>query len=364
MKEDLENRRNEPVKLAVTGKSGVGKSSFINAIRNLKVGDPGFAATSCSGNTTKLPTVYEYAGNPKITLHELPGFGTTICSENEYKEIMDLSKYDCFLIFVEHIQENDIKIAKILKEMKKPFCFVRSKLDIYFQNAKNDGKSKAEVIEEIMSKFLNILTTNEFKEAKCYVISNYNLRIGHINELVLYIQSNLPKLNCKVVKLSMFEEISDEDFSYDDPSDDIMDIIYKTLKERALKITSTSECLATKPISNMDKKSIISLICKELLSYRKAFGFEQQCVKDIFKDEDTRQKLNASSIVEIQPTDEAMRKFVENKFIESGEDTLRLLNQILDGCRDDDKLVRLHQRNLSKVFFFHYLQEPHHCCNC
>jgi GTP-binding protein EngB required for normal cell division len=104
LKEDLDNWRNEPFKLAVTGKSGVGKSSFINAIRNLKLGDPGFAATSCSGNTTKHPTVYEYAGNPKITLHELPGFGTTICSENEYKEIMDLSRYDCFL-------------SKILKKM-------------------------------------------------------------------------------------------------------------------------------------------------------------------------------------------------------------------------------------------------------
>jgi hypothetical protein len=70
-------------------------------------------------------------------------------------------------------------------------------------------------------------------------------------------------------------------------------------------------------------------------SYRKAFGFEQQCVKNIFKDDHIRQKLNASSIVEIQPTDEAMHKFVENKFIESGEDTSRLLNQVLDGCRDD-----------------------------
>ena len=258
LKEDLENWRNEPVKLAVTGKSGVGKSSFIKAIRNLKLGDPGSAATSCSGNTTKHPTVYEYAGNPKNTLHAFPGFGTTICSENEHKEI--------------------------------------------------------------------------------------------------YIQSNLPKLNFDVVKRLMFGEISDEDFSDDDPSDDVMDIIYTKLKERALKITLTSKWLTTKPISNMDKKSIISLICNELLFYRKAFGFEQQCVKDIFKDDHIRQNLNASSIVEIQPTDEAMRKFVENKFIESGQDILRLLKQVLDGCRDDDKLIRLQQKKLSKFFF--------HCCNC
>jgi hypothetical protein len=121
----------------------------------------------------------------------------------------------------------------------------------------------------------------------------------------------------------------------------------------------------------MDKKSIISLICTELLSCRKAFGFEQQCVKDIFKDDHIRRKLKASSIVGIQPTDEAMRKFVENKFIEYGEDTSRLLNQVLDGCRDDYKLIRLHQLNLSKFFFIIYkkgetslFSRTHHPASC
>ena len=38
--EVVDNSKNGPVKLAVTGKSGVGKSCFINAIRNLKSGDP------------------------------------------------------------------------------------------------------------------------------------------------------------------------------------------------------------------------------------------------------------------------------------------------------------------------------------
>ena len=51
--EVIDNSKNGPVKLAVTGKSGVGKACFINAIRNLKSGDPGFATSSSSGNTTK-----------------------------------------------------------------------------------------------------------------------------------------------------------------------------------------------------------------------------------------------------------------------------------------------------------------------
>ena len=86
MKEDPENWRNESVKLAVTGESAVGKSSFINTILNLKSGDPGFAALSSIGNTTTKPTIYEYPGNPKITLHDLPGFGTIELPTNEYEK--------------------------------------------------------------------------------------------------------------------------------------------------------------------------------------------------------------------------------------------------------------------------------------
>ena len=86
LREDLNNWRSEPVKLAVTGKTGVGKSSFINTIRNMKLGNNGFATTSCSGNTTEKATVYEYPGNPKITLHDLPGFGTIKLPTNEYEK--------------------------------------------------------------------------------------------------------------------------------------------------------------------------------------------------------------------------------------------------------------------------------------
>ena len=46
LNEGLDNWRNEPVKFALTGKSGDEKSYFINAIRNLKPGDRGFSKAS------------------------------------------------------------------------------------------------------------------------------------------------------------------------------------------------------------------------------------------------------------------------------------------------------------------------------
>jgi GTP-binding protein EngB required for normal cell division len=63
----------------------------------------GFATTSCSGNTTEQETVYKYPGNPKITLHDLPGFGTIKLPTNEYEKTMKLYEYDYILIFVRNI---------------------------------------------------------------------------------------------------------------------------------------------------------------------------------------------------------------------------------------------------------------------
>jgi hypothetical protein len=148
------------------------------------------------------------------------------------------------------------------------------------------------------------------------------------------------------------------------------------LKDRVWKVSVASIGLATGPVSDMDRQFNISLISEELLLYQKAFGFEQQFVKDILKDDYIRQKLNASSNIEIQSA-EVMHTFVASELkklttsearespneltvpvIESlvlvwpaGEYPLRLLNQVLDGSRDDAKLVYSHLMNVEVSFF-------------
>ena len=77
----------------------------------------------------------------------------------------------------------------------------------------------------------------------------------------------------------------------------------------------TSVVPDTASIYSMGRFFNIKLIAKELLLYHNTFGFEQQSVKDILKDDSIRQKLNANSIIEIQPADEAMCDFL---FIELG----------------------------------------------
>jgi hypothetical protein len=129
-----------------------------------------------------------------------------------------------------------------------------------------------------------------------------------------------------------------------------------------------SVALASAPVSSIDIVFNTSLICRELLLYHRAFGFQQQIVKDILKNDDIRQKLNSSSIIEIQTTNEAMHTFAKIEleklrtsearrspnqeilpFIKSvvpewsvGKDTLILLIQVLDGCKKDAMLVYSH----------------------
>jgi hypothetical protein len=152
---------------------------------------------------------------------------------------------------------------------------------------------------------------------------------------------------------------------------DIINNKYQLLKDRLLKVSMASFVLDTGPIYSMGRLFNTELIAKELLLYHNAFGFEQQSVKDILKDDYIRQKLTANSIIEIQPVDKAMHDFfiIElEKLRTSGTRGLQvrsidymmsmwpafmLLKQVLDSCRDDAILVYSHIRNVDvEVSFF------------
>jgi hypothetical protein len=80
------------------------------------------------------------------------------------------------------------------------------------------------------------------------------------------------------------------------------------LKDRLLNVL-VAVVLDAPPIYSKDRLFNTELLDKELLLYHNAFGFEQQSVKDILKDDNIRQKLNANSIIDIQPADKAMCDF-------------------------------------------------------
>ena len=194
-----------------------------------------------------------------------------------------------------------------------------------------------------------------------FAISTRDRRIGQFDELVSYIQRNLPELKSKAVNISMVGVLPI----------DLIDRKYAILKDRIWKISVTSAGLAAVPVPGVDVVLNLALICKELWLYHKTCGFEQQIVMDIIKADYISQKLTSSSIVKIGAANEAMQQFllielgklatlmaVQSAFdyilpiigslvsgLTAGGITYRLLYRVLDSCRDDAKLVYYHLRN-------------------
>ncbi|XP_027009877.1 immunity-related GTPase family, e4 [Tachysurus fulvidraco] len=178
--------------IAVTGESGTGKSSFINAIRELDSDDEGAAKTGVTETTTD-PTPYEHPTMPNVTLWDLPGIGTPKFKARTYLKKMQFDRYDFFIIISsERFKENDIMLAKEIKRRKKLFYFVRSKIDNDIR-AEETKKSfnKEETLSQIKRNCLENLEGIE--NPKVFLISSEDIKAFDFEKLVETLMVDLPQ---------------------------------------------------------------------------------------------------------------------------------------------------------------------------
>nr|Q8C262.1 RecName: Full=Interferon-inducible GTPase 5; AltName: Full=Immunity-related GTPase cinema 1 [Mus musculus]BAC40799.1 unnamed protein product [Mus musculus] len=97
LRELLANSETTRLEVGVTGESGAGKSSLINALRGLGAEDPGAALTGVV-ETTMQPSPYPHPQFPDVTLWDLPGAGSPGCSADKYLKQVDFGRYDFFLL--------------------------------------------------------------------------------------------------------------------------------------------------------------------------------------------------------------------------------------------------------------------------
>ncbi|CAO2643209.1 Immunity-related GTPase family M protein 1 [Lemmus lemmus] len=117
------------VKIAVTGDSGNGMSSFINALREIGHEEEDSAPIGVV-NTTQKPALYSSPKFPNVDLWDLPGTGVTSQSMENYLKEMDFGKYDLIIIIAsEQFSSNHVKLAKAMQSMRRKFYIVWTKLD-------------------------------------------------------------------------------------------------------------------------------------------------------------------------------------------------------------------------------------------
>ncbi|KAH3888989.1 hypothetical protein DPMN_013035 [Dreissena polymorpha] len=103
--------RKMEINIAITGESGSGKSSFINALRNMKAGDEGAAEIGATETTTE-PKAYSFKDSENVKIWDLPGVGTPKFPKETYLEKIDIESYDfIMLVSCSRYKENDKWLA-------------------------------------------------------------------------------------------------------------------------------------------------------------------------------------------------------------------------------------------------------------
>lgn len=174
----LDSLETATLEIAVTGESGAGKSTFVNALLGLGDGDPRAAPTGVI-ETTASPKPYQHPRLPTVRLWDLPGTGTPSFQAEKYLQQVGLERYDFFVIVAsERFRQNHAELARAVGAMGKRFYFVRTKVDQDLRASRQRRPScfqEAQVLREIETDCLRNLQKEGLGSPKVFLLSSFEL---------------------------------------------------------------------------------------------------------------------------------------------------------------------------------------------
>ncbi|XP_077788654.1 interferon-inducible GTPase 5-like isoform X2 [Podarcis muralis] len=206
VKEELEDLENTELHIAITGETGSGKSSLINALRGLKAEGDGAAPVGVT-ETTLNPNAYSHPNYPKVKFWDLPGIGSPGFSPESYLKKVDFPRYDFFIIVGSTRFRNcHIELAQEIQRMNKLFYFVRSKMDIDMSSMKRDYPktfSEDKAIQTIRDECNKNLLNFKDSSHQSFLISSWDLAKYDFPRLVETLEKDLPSLKRLAFLLSL-----------------------------------------------------------------------------------------------------------------------------------------------------------------
>ncbi|OAX41423.1 P-loop containing nucleoside triphosphate hydrolase protein [Rhizopogon vinicolor AM-OR11-026] len=125
---------------AVTGVSGAGKSSLINAFRGLRNRDEGAAPTGVVETTMDISRFPDPNPQNPFVWYDVPGSGTLSTPDWQYFNAQGLYVFDCIIIlFDTRFTMTDLAMLVNCRRFNIPTYIVRSKSDTHIRNMMKDS---------------------------------------------------------------------------------------------------------------------------------------------------------------------------------------------------------------------------------
>ncbi|XP_013202525.1 T-cell-specific guanine nucleotide triphosphate-binding protein 1-like [Microtus ochrogaster] len=272
---ELRNIEKASLHIAVTGETGSGKSSFINALRGVGHEEEGAACTGATETTTER-TPYPHPKLPQVTVWDLPGIGSTSFPPEKYLTEMKFGEYDFFIIIsTSRFKENDAQLAKAIKRMDMNFYFVRAKIDSDIYNEKtskpktfNEDNVLKNILEECSCHLQEALSS----EPPVFLVSNFDTSKYDFPKLESKLLFDLPahKRHIFMLSLSSVTEAT-------------INLKRDSLKQKVYLEALKAGALATIPLVGMIRDQLEDLD-ETFNLFRSYFGLDDASLEEIAKD--------------------------------------------------------------------------------
>ncbi|XP_072011042.1 interferon-inducible GTPase 5-like [Engystomops pustulosus] len=273
LKESLHEIENAPLNIAITGESGTGKSTFVNAIRGMDDEEEGSAKTGVV-ETTMEPTPYTHPNYPNVTVWDLPGIGSPNFVAANYLQSVEFSRYDFFVIMSsERFKQNDVDLAKAIQAMDKKFYFVRSKVDSDLHASEKRRKktySEEGVLSEIRENCIISLRDGEIINPRVFLISCLELDKYDFYEMHNILEKELPEHKRHIFLISL-----------PNISLPILEKKRQALKKDIWKLATLSCAVATVPLPGLSVACDVGILVNAMIMYQKAFGLDKKSLEKL-----------------------------------------------------------------------------------
>lgn len=143
LKADLENFESAKIKCGIIGRSGVGKSSLINAIVGEHIAEVGEVET-----TMEVGKAIEHRG---LNFYDLPGCSTINFPKEQYLEEFQIKDFDCvILVTADRFYEDDLYLIDQLIKIGMPVFAVRTKIDFSVERGLRREIPREETYETVL----------------------------------------------------------------------------------------------------------------------------------------------------------------------------------------------------------------------